>query len=228
MLNENIGLVERIYKCRQVLSEMMGARGYDTLPLDNESIMEVYTYYESRKVSNIGGTALDFALTKGNSEKEEDKAIGMFFVDGKTRAINNVLKEVNQGIKDYGAKTFILITNQDIYERAENEKLSSLQLELEILIGEMESKGYFIQIFTLRSLLFNVTKHIYVPDHQIISDEEYEKLAKKFNITSKLQFKTIRRNDPVAKFIGMKRNDICKIIRNSPSAGTYTSYRRCK
>ena len=47
------------------------------------------------------------------------------------------------------------------------------------------------------------------------------------NIKSIKNVPTIRREDPVAKFIGMKPNDICKIEIFTPNSGKYTKYRRC-
>ena len=49
----------------------------------------------------------------------------------------------------------------------------------------------------------------------------------KFNITDKIQFPDISRFDPVARAIGLRPGEVCKIIRPSKTAITTNYYRIC-
>ena len=59
---------------------------------------------------------------------------------------------------------------------------------------------------------FDILKHKLVPHHEILSQEEVEKLLKTYNI-KKEQLPRMLLSDPVAKAIGAKEGDIVKIIR---------------
>lgn len=71
---------------------------------------------------------------------------------------------------------------------------------------------------------FDILKHKLVPHHEILSQEEVEKLLKTYNI-KKEQLPRMLLSDPVAKAIGAKEGDIFKIIRKSPTAGISIAYR---
>ncbi len=71
---------------------------------------------------------------------------------------------------------------------------------------------------------FDILKHKLVPHHEILSQEEVEKLLKTYNI-KKEQLPRMLLSDPVAKAIGAKEGDIVKIIRKSPTAGISIAYR---
>lgn len=89
----------------------------------------------------------------------------------------------------------------------------------------------FVQVFQIRSLMFNVTKHKCVPKHERIIKGEYSEYLHDFlnslhiNDTSNLP--KIIESDPVAMFIGLRPGDLCKITRPSKSAGKHTFYRYC-
>ncbi|MEM1514264.1 MAG: DNA-directed RNA polymerase subunit H [Candidatus Thermoplasmatota archaeon] len=70
----------------------------------------------------------------------------------------------------------------------------------------------------------DILKHILVPQHEVLKEEEVEKLLKAYNI-SKENLPRILLDDPVVKAIGAKEGDVIKIIRNSPTAGKSVVYR---
>ncbi|MDI9623649.1 MAG: DNA-directed RNA polymerase subunit H [Methanothermobacter sp.] len=70
----------------------------------------------------------------------------------------------------------------------------------------------------------DILKHQLVPEHVILSEEEAEKVLKEMKIHAE-QLPKIRTDDPVVKAIGAKEGDILKIIRESPTAGKFVTYR---
>jgi len=71
---------------------------------------------------------------------------------------------------------------------------------------------------------FNIFEHALVPKHEIVSSEEREELLKDYRVQP-YQLPRLRATDPGAKAIGARPGDIVRIIRDSPTAGKYTSYR---
>ena len=112
------------------------------------------------------------------------------------------------------------------------EKMDKEGYEKGILIGSSfsysaknEAKAKGIEIIEASSIpSFNIFEHELVPKHEILSEEEREELLKKYNIRP-YQIPHIKRTDPTVFLIGAKPGDIIKIIRKSPTAGVYVTYR---
>ncbi len=71
----------------------------------------------------------------------------------------------------------------------------------------------------------DILKHVLVPKCSILSEEEKQKLLERFDI-SILQLPVISAKDPMTKAIGGKADDVVKIIRTGPPAGTMEYFRR--
>lgn len=71
---------------------------------------------------------------------------------------------------------------------------------------------------------FNIFEHVLVPKHEIVGEEEREKLLAQYRVQP-YQLPKIKASDPAAKVIDAKPGDIVRITRDSPTAGKYTSYR---
>lgn len=85
------------------------------------------------------------------------------------------------------------------------------------VIKEMAPK-YQIEPFKEQELLINVTKHYLVPEHEILSPEEKKMLLKRYRL-KETQLPMIFSTDPVARYYGMKRGNVVRIIRPSETAG---------
>lgn len=72
---------------------------------------------------------------------------------------------------------------------------------------------------------FDVTKHILVPKHSIISEKEKKELTSKYRL-SVLDFPRISTKDPALQNLKVKEGDIIKIVRPSKTAGEAVFYRR--
>lgn len=85
-----------------------------------------------------------------------------------------------------------------------------------------------LHIFELAEVLINITKHVLVPKHEIISDENIiNDIVKQYNLRSRHQLPLILKTDPIARYFGMRPGQLAKITRISPSAAEYISYRCC-
>ena len=81
-----------------------------------------------------------------------------------------------------------------------------------------------IEIIQLSDLQVNITHHKMVPKHSVLSDEDTKELLDKYRI-KKHQLPKIQMSDPVAKYFGVSRGQVMKIIRSSETAGRYVTYR---
>lgn len=85
-----------------------------------------------------------------------------------------------------------------------------------------------LHIFELAEVLINITKHVLVPKHEIISEENViNDIVTQYNLRSRHQLPLILKTDPIARYFGMRPGQLAKITRVSPSAAEYISYRCC-
>ena len=74
------------------------------------------------------------------------------------------------------------------------------------------------------STKLNVLKHVMVPDHTIMSEEEISELLTRYNITTE-QLPKVFHDDPAVKTIGANVDDVIRIVRASHTAGRAEAFR---
>jgi len=74
------------------------------------------------------------------------------------------------------------------------------------------------------STKLDVLKHVMVPDHTVMNEEEIRMLLSQYNITTE-QLPKIFHDDPAVKAIDAKVDDVIRIVRISHTAGRAESYR---
>eukprot|EP01108_Squamamoeba_japonica_P007027 TRINITY_DN5842_c0_g1_i1.p2 TRINITY_DN5842_c0_g1~~TRINITY_DN5842_c0_g1_i1.p2 ORF type:complete len:219 (-),score=71.24 TRINITY_DN5842_c0_g1_i1:58-672(-) len=90
-------------------------------------------------------------------------------------------------------------------------------------LAEM-SHRFFIEQFLESELLVNITEHELVPQHVPLSTREKAQLLTRYKCKA-TQLPRIQVTDPVARYYGLPRGTVVKIIRKSETSGRYVSYR---
>ena len=89
---------------------------------------------------------------------------------------------------------------------------------------EAEEAG--IETFSIKFPFFDLFQHELVPTHEFASEAEIQDIIDKYAIDVK-QLPKILISDPAVQLLGAKIGDVVKIIRESPTAGKYITYRYC-
>ncbi|CAL5866748.1 uncharacterized protein PFLUO_LOCUS958 [Penicillium psychrofluorescens] len=149
--------------------------------------------------------------SKSNPDPQPD--CGLIYVDfcpDSTAVGTKQVRTFNHFIDENNYHTGIFITQTPISPSA-----------VRLLSG---IPGRICEHFQEQDLLVNITRHELVPKHVLLSPEEKARLLERYRLKES-QLPRIQVSDPVARYLGLRRGQVVKIIRKSETAGRYASYR---
>ena len=147
------------------------------------------------------------------ADDETDQLFVFFPQDDKDKVGIKAITLITDRMKEENVKNAILVVQVDLNPYAK----TALQ--------EM-ADTYRIEYFKDAELLVDITEHTLVPQHIVLSQNEKAELLNRYKL-KETQLPRVQVNDPVARYYGMKRGQVVKIIRPSETAGRYVTYRIC-
>ena len=197
-----------LYNAKRNLLEILESRDFDIQDYVNTDINEIGIQNENKQ--------LDMLLTNDETNK---KIYVKYHLGTKLRPnhVYDIIDDLyhNEEVLE-GDDEFIIITKEN-----PNDTLTKL---MESIYSQDE---IYFNVYQLHKYLFNILDHTLVPPHRICTDEEKQKLIKKYNILNEKQFPEIGRFDPVAQAIGLRPNQLCEITRSTRTSITTKYYRLC-
>jgi len=201
---QNSSIVTSLYNSRNTLLKQLKEQGFNIESYSNFGINEVNIMYST--------STMDMIMENG------DKRVYVRYFMGKMIRPANIRELVDDLMNDTIKKsdTIIFVSMEDI-----NDTIREFVKQL------WSEEGIFVIPLSVKRLQFNVLEHDIVPHHEIIDEEEIKDIMTKYKIRDYSLLPEISRFDPVALSLGMRPNDICKIIRPSKTAVSANYYRFC-
>lgn len=206
----------------QVLSEMLADRGDDIAEfVESADAVPRTQYFSEMIVLNTDLTVVIFALKKDFAKsfiKECVKA------ECETAADFVAVAEKIGGVEGpvglpRTIRNFILVLAD-----APSTQVANTLADWDKKLGA--SSG-MLQVFLKKELMYNPSRHEFVPKHEKMSAEEVEALRATYRIKSKQQLPQIHRTDVMARWLGLRHGDIVRITRYNTTSGEYHYYRHC-
>jgi DNA-directed RNA polymerase subunit H (RpoH/RPB5) len=216
---------EIIYKIRLTLSELLEDRGFGNRCINTGlSIEEIEIIAEEFKTND---SVLDIFIPAKSDEESDFND----FNEEERESVNKLDKKVYikwfskvEGEKSENLfnKTYDMITEINGMGRNDDIIFILGDLRFDKLTDQMKewvNGKPNVSLFNYKDLLFNISRHKYVPKHIKLTKTEILDLKKSLRLESLLQLPLIERNDPVARYYGLRRGDVVRIERCGNIAG---------
>lgn len=210
----------RLWRVRRTVHEMLKDRDYivkeEDLTMSFNDFKEKFGTEQTK--TGIVTIQRDKLLVMASKQNDPVDMIFVFF-PAETRLGVKHIKEIHTRMKDNEVKRAILVLQPNI-----SSTQRTLSAQSKRAIDGLAARGYIIETFQEGELLVNITHHVLVPNHIPMTDEEKKALMARYKL-KETQLPRIRTTDPVARYYGLQRGQVVKIIRPSETAGRYITYR---
>ncbi|KAL9053271.1 MAG: hypothetical protein Q9162_004879 [Coniocarpon cinnabarinum] len=222
--DENQTALLRAWRSWKTAHQLCADRGYEIAEDEKNIALDAFRTLHANQDGSPNRNSMSFSArpseemmrkytplpTEKNPDPQPDIGMIYFRFEGdKTVGIGDFRKFVHE-VNEREYHTGVLVTAATVTQSSQK------------LIPTVLPK--IIEIFYEQDLLVNITHHELVPKHQLLSPVEKKALLERYRV-KETQLPRILVTDPVAKYYGLRRGQVVKIVRRSETAGRYASYR---
>ena len=205
-----------IHKSRETLLELLAGRDFK---------VEKYMGYSKNEIDTMARNGTLDMMLSDNEYTPSKKMYIKYFLEKTmtTQELEHIMEDLYENADD----TYKLGNNLDdglviITADEPNKKLQGFLAEL------YTRRQRFVTVFPIKRLQFNVTKHELQPrEVTILTTEERDDMMRRYNVKTLSELPEISRFDPLAMALFVKPGQVCKMVRNSPTAMSAPYYRVC-
>lgn len=206
VMSSQLDTLTRLYRIRKTSLEMLNDRGYI---VNSEELHMTKEEFQAR----FGDEPRRDDMTLLNPKQDDPtEQIFVFYPEDQKVGVKTI-KTFAERMRSEGVSRAMMVTIADITPFAKQ------------CLLEMRDK-FYIESFVEKELLINITKHVLVPDHRLMTKEEKKQLLERYKVKD-TQLPRIQFHDPVARYYGLQKGDVVRIVRPSETAGRYVTYRLC-
>lgn len=202
MENENVIL----FRVHETAQKMVRKRGYR---------VSGGAVFPSEAESSITRSLLSFGGSRDlvQNAKKTKQRVCVYFLDDPKIVSRDVDQYLAQAQAESETSHVVLIFEEPC---ATQTAKHAAQLE--------ETQGAQIELFSYAELFIDVTEHVLVPRHELLSEEEKQQVLKELMI-GESQAPRMPHSDPVAKYFGARKRQMFRVYRKSPTCGESIAYR---
>uniref|UniRef100_A0A915BX07 DNA-directed RNA polymerases I, II, and III subunit RPABC1 n=2 Tax=Ascarididae TaxID=6250 RepID=A0A915BX07_PARUN len=199
----------KLWRVRKTVMQMCHDRGYLVTQEELDQTLDNFKETFGDKPSERKPGRNELTILVAHNDDPTDQMFVFFPEDAKIGI--KTIKAICQQMQEQAITRAIIVVQAGMTPSAKQ------------AITDMAPK-YTLEQFLEAELMVNITEHELVPEHVVMNNEEKTELLARYKLKD-TQLPRIQMTDPVARYFGLRRGQVVKIIRPSETAGRYITYR---